>query len=35
MAQPEAIPYSRYVVPALLCVGWIIGCALMVYFVFS
>ncbi|XP_043378694.1 sarcoplasmic/endoplasmic reticulum calcium ATPase regulator DWORF isoform X1 [Chelonia mydas] len=29
------IPYSRLVVPALLMVGWIVGCVLMVYIVFS
>ncbi|XP_062987542.1 sarcoplasmic/endoplasmic reticulum calcium ATPase regulator DWORF [Elgaria multicarinata webbii] len=35
MAETEAIPYSKYVVPTLLFIGWILGCALMVYFVFS
>ncbi|XP_053168903.1 sarcoplasmic/endoplasmic reticulum calcium ATPase regulator DWORF [Hemicordylus capensis] len=35
MAVPEPIPYSRLVVPALLLIGWLVGCALMVYFVFS
>ncbi|XP_025070613.1 sarcoplasmic/endoplasmic reticulum calcium ATPase regulator DWORF isoform X2 [Alligator mississippiensis] len=34
MAEPEN-QYSRFVIPALLVVGWIIGCALMVYIVFS
>ncbi|XP_032643262.1 sarcoplasmic/endoplasmic reticulum calcium ATPase regulator DWORF [Chelonoidis abingdonii] len=35
MAELGAIPYSRFFVPALLVVGWIVGCALMVYIVFS
>ncbi|XP_041120757.1 sarcoplasmic/endoplasmic reticulum calcium ATPase regulator DWORF-like [Polyodon spathula] len=26
---------SRLVMPALLMVGWIVGCAVVVYFVFS
>ncbi|XP_067850676.1 sarcoplasmic/endoplasmic reticulum calcium ATPase regulator DWORF-like [Heptranchias perlo] len=26
---------QRYIVPALLLMGWIVGCALAVYFVFS
>ncbi|XP_031459616.1 sarcoplasmic/endoplasmic reticulum calcium ATPase regulator DWORF [Phasianus colchicus] len=29
------LPLSRLVVPILLAVGWIVGCALMVYIVFS
>ncbi|XP_060098689.1 sarcoplasmic/endoplasmic reticulum calcium ATPase regulator DWORF [Heteronotia binoei] len=29
------IPYSRLVVPVLLLLGWLAGCALMVYYVFS
>ncbi|XP_026710706.1 DWARF open reading frame isoform X1 [Athene cunicularia] len=29
------VPLSRLVVPILLAVGWIVGCALMVYIVFS
>ncbi|XP_027503316.1 sarcoplasmic/endoplasmic reticulum calcium ATPase regulator DWORF isoform X3 [Chiroxiphia lanceolata] len=28
-------PLSRLVVPVLLALGWILGCALMVYIVFS
>ncbi|XP_043378695.1 sarcoplasmic/endoplasmic reticulum calcium ATPase regulator DWORF [Caretta caretta] len=35
MAEVGEIPYSRLVVPALLMVGWIVGCVLMVYIVFS
>ncbi|XP_070610226.1 sarcoplasmic/endoplasmic reticulum calcium ATPase regulator DWORF [Erythrolamprus reginae] len=37
MARTEAepLPYSRYIVPVLLMIGWIAGCALMVYYVFS
>ncbi|XP_061490467.1 sarcoplasmic/endoplasmic reticulum calcium ATPase regulator DWORF [Rhineura floridana] len=35
MAKTEDVPYSHYVVPVLLLIGWIAGCALMVYFVFS
>ncbi|XP_051482599.1 sarcoplasmic/endoplasmic reticulum calcium ATPase regulator DWORF [Apus apus] len=31
----ERAPFSRLVVPLLLAVGWIVGCALMVYIVFS
>lgn len=31
----EAIPYTQYIVPVLLLIGWIVGCVLMVYFVFS
>lgn len=29
------VPLSRLIVPVLLAVGWIVGCALMVYIVFS
>lgn len=28
-------PLSRLLVPVLLALGWILGCALMVYIVFS
>ncbi|XP_030350967.1 sarcoplasmic/endoplasmic reticulum calcium ATPase regulator DWORF [Strigops habroptila] len=41
MVREEAIlkkahvPLSHLVVPILLAVGWIVGCALMVYIVFS
>ncbi|XP_072849341.1 sarcoplasmic/endoplasmic reticulum calcium ATPase regulator DWORF [Pogona vitticeps] len=35
MAKTEAIPYTNYIVPILLLIGWIVGCVLMVYFVFS
>ncbi|XP_067405552.1 sarcoplasmic/endoplasmic reticulum calcium ATPase regulator DWORF [Emydura macquarii macquarii] len=35
MAELAEIPYSRLLVPALLMVGWIVGCVLMVYIVFS
>ncbi|XP_072722914.1 sarcoplasmic/endoplasmic reticulum calcium ATPase regulator DWORF [Ciconia boyciana] len=35
MAEPAQLPLSRLVVPILLGVGWIVGCALMVYIVFS
>ncbi|XP_039245914.1 sarcoplasmic/endoplasmic reticulum calcium ATPase regulator DWORF [Pipra filicauda] len=28
-------PLSRLVVPVLLALGWLLGCALMVYIVFS
>ncbi|XP_054839972.1 sarcoplasmic/endoplasmic reticulum calcium ATPase regulator DWORF isoform X2 [Eublepharis macularius] len=35
MAEPEQIPYSRLVVPILLLVGWLAGCVLMVYYIFS
>ncbi|XP_061227575.1 sarcoplasmic/endoplasmic reticulum calcium ATPase regulator DWORF [Neopsephotus bourkii] len=29
------VPLSHLVVPILLAAGWIVGCALMVYIVFS
>lgn len=32
---PAQVPLSRLVVPMLLALGWIVGCALMVYIVFS
>ncbi|XP_054022940.1 sarcoplasmic/endoplasmic reticulum calcium ATPase regulator DWORF [Dryobates pubescens] len=35
MAEPAHGPLSRLLVPLLLAVGWIVGCALMVYIVFS
>ncbi|XP_053246301.1 sarcoplasmic/endoplasmic reticulum calcium ATPase regulator DWORF [Podarcis raffonei] len=35
MEKSETIPYSTYVVPALLLLGWLAGCVLMVWFVFS
>ncbi|XP_027633560.1 sarcoplasmic/endoplasmic reticulum calcium ATPase regulator DWORF [Falco biarmicus] len=35
MAEPAQVPLSHLVVPILLAVGWIVGCALMVYIVFS
>ncbi|XP_074860377.1 sarcoplasmic/endoplasmic reticulum calcium ATPase regulator DWORF [Carettochelys insculpta] len=35
MAEPAEVQYSRFVIPALLLVGWIVGCVLMVYIVFS
>ncbi|XP_065700931.2 sarcoplasmic/endoplasmic reticulum calcium ATPase regulator DWORF [Patagioenas fasciata] len=35
MAEPAQVPLSRLVVPMLLALGWIVGCALMVYIVFS
>ncbi|XP_066049998.1 sarcoplasmic/endoplasmic reticulum calcium ATPase regulator DWORF [Chamaea fasciata] len=35
MAEPAPAPLSRLLVPVLLALGWILGCALMVYIVFS
>ncbi|XP_035422439.1 sarcoplasmic/endoplasmic reticulum calcium ATPase regulator DWORF [Cygnus atratus] len=35
MAFSSGTTFSRLVVPILLAVGWIVGCALMVYIVFS
>ncbi|XP_075425485.1 sarcoplasmic/endoplasmic reticulum calcium ATPase regulator DWORF [Ascaphus truei] len=35
MAQPGAATYHRLMVPALLIGAWIIGCAMMIYVVFS
>ncbi|XP_030072696.1 sarcoplasmic/endoplasmic reticulum calcium ATPase regulator DWORF [Microcaecilia unicolor] len=35
MAEPGQIEYSRLIVPALLIVGWIVGCGVMVYIIFS
>lgn len=35
MAEPAQVPLSRLVVPMLLALGWLVGCALMVYIVFS
>lgn len=32
---PAQAPLSRLLVPVLLALGWILGCALMVYIVFS
>ncbi|XP_029473047.1 DWARF open reading frame [Rhinatrema bivittatum] len=29
------VEYTRYIVPALLLAGWIVGCGVMVYIVFS
>ncbi|XP_048397592.1 sarcoplasmic/endoplasmic reticulum calcium ATPase regulator DWORF-like [Stegostoma tigrinum] len=26
---------QRYIVPALLLVGWIVGCSVVVYYIFS
>ncbi|XP_036350780.1 sarcoplasmic/endoplasmic reticulum calcium ATPase regulator DWORF [Ochotona princeps] len=34
MAEKEA-SLSRFVVPVLLLIGWIVGCIIMVYVVFS
>ncbi|XP_064020861.1 sarcoplasmic/endoplasmic reticulum calcium ATPase regulator DWORF isoform X2 [Pogoniulus pusillus] len=35
MAEAAQVPLSRLLVPLLLAAGWIVGCALMVYIVFS
>ncbi|XP_028650345.1 sarcoplasmic/endoplasmic reticulum calcium ATPase regulator DWORF-like [Erpetoichthys calabaricus] len=35
MTSTGQMDASRYVVPVLLMIGWIVGCALVVYFVFS
>ncbi|XP_064418107.1 sarcoplasmic/endoplasmic reticulum calcium ATPase regulator DWORF-like [Latimeria chalumnae] len=35
MANSDQIPYAHLVVPVLLLIGWIVGCALVVYVVFS
>ncbi|XP_051637978.1 sarcoplasmic/endoplasmic reticulum calcium ATPase regulator DWORF isoform X2 [Manacus candei] len=35
MAEPAPAPLSHLVVPVLLALGWLLGCALMVYIVFS
>ncbi|XP_029111191.1 sarcoplasmic/endoplasmic reticulum calcium ATPase regulator DWORF-like [Scleropages formosus] len=35
MAQTGQVDASRMVVPALLMVGWIVGCAVVVYLVFN
>ncbi|XP_071608989.1 sarcoplasmic/endoplasmic reticulum calcium ATPase regulator DWORF [Heliangelus exortis] len=35
MADPAQVPLSHLLVPLLLAVGWIMGCALLVYIVFS
>ncbi|XP_069474519.1 sarcoplasmic/endoplasmic reticulum calcium ATPase regulator DWORF isoform X2 [Ambystoma mexicanum] len=29
------IPYTQLIVPALLVAGWFVGCAVMVYVIFS
>ncbi|XP_056354948.1 sarcoplasmic/endoplasmic reticulum calcium ATPase regulator DWORF [Oenanthe melanoleuca] len=34
MAEPAPVPLSRLLVPLLLALGWILGCALVVYIVF-
>ncbi|XP_023678700.2 uncharacterized protein [Paramormyrops kingsleyae] len=35
MAQAGQLDVSRLVVPALLMLGWIVGCAVVVYWVFN
>ncbi|XP_071294357.1 sarcoplasmic/endoplasmic reticulum calcium ATPase regulator DWORF [Agelaius tricolor] len=35
VSHPAQAPLSRLLVPVLLALGWILGCALMVYIVFS
>lgn len=35
LSVPAQAPLSRLLVPVLLALGWILGCALMVYIVFS
>ncbi|XP_024851641.1 sarcoplasmic/endoplasmic reticulum calcium ATPase regulator DWORF [Bos indicus] len=35
MAEKAEATLSRYVVPILLLIGWIVGCIVMVYVVFS
>ncbi|XP_069069413.1 sarcoplasmic/endoplasmic reticulum calcium ATPase regulator DWORF [Pleurodeles waltl] len=34
-ASAGEIPYKQFIVPALLITGWIVGCAMMVYVIFS
>ncbi|XP_028587182.2 sarcoplasmic/endoplasmic reticulum calcium ATPase regulator DWORF isoform X2 [Podarcis muralis] len=35
MEKSETILYSTYVIPPLLLLGWLAGCVLMVWYVFS
>ncbi|XP_078522392.1 sarcoplasmic/endoplasmic reticulum calcium ATPase regulator DWORF [Lissotriton helveticus] len=35
MAEPGEMPYKQFIVPALLITAWIVGCAMMVYVIFS
>uniref|UniRef100_A0A8C6E0N4 Small transmembrane regulator of ion transport 1 n=1 Tax=Moschus moschiferus TaxID=68415 RepID=A0A8C6E0N4_MOSMO len=35
MAEKAEVSLSRFVVPILLLIGWIVGCIVMVYVVFS
>ncbi|XP_045857692.1 sarcoplasmic/endoplasmic reticulum calcium ATPase regulator DWORF [Meles meles] len=35
MAEKAELPSSRLLVPILLLIGWIVGCIIMVYVVFS
>ncbi|XP_041418316.1 sarcoplasmic/endoplasmic reticulum calcium ATPase regulator DWORF-like [Xenopus laevis] len=35
MEETGIISYRRFLVPVLLGVGWIVGCVMMIYVVFS
>ncbi|XP_053456681.1 sarcoplasmic/endoplasmic reticulum calcium ATPase regulator DWORF [Nycticebus coucang] len=35
MAEKAVSTYSHLLVPVLLLIGWIVGCVIMVYVVFS